>query len=523
MNYWLSALDIEGIRVTWKAIISKSEAAGYACRPSHNNIFVWRLGKSTVIQDGFKLIPGLLLHKWSSPHKEKTRIVISLRIEPDKRPASDNEEKRAEDAVKKLYFAQRITELSDCQQFIQAMVEVNRDCVLVEPVEFGKLESVAKVQIAGADYFLTLKEYGWQSLRSRSDRTQIDTRFVIVSQYNDEVKLKLFAKRIVRSMREVCYEADVRVADFFKALAWLKHHPTESDHLDRVFLIGVTGVSGDPIQSQTKELLDLCDHHRIPYRIFSDQSLVNRFALNDQIPHLLRLSGKIPSQLKLGKIWEQTTFIGFDLGHPKNARYSVLTMSVVSSNGNLLGYWRTNQERDETIRMEFMREANEFYQRLIRARNLRPEKIVIFRDGRIFKNDGLRKFMKLLGQQSSLLEIVKRPVPHFWVNEQDATPGSYWVLEDQRDALLQTTSPTARNQSAKAIRIRLLEEAYGSPLNAYLELVYSLCHAPALGLRTTRVPAPVYWSDGLARNGGHDLQFSGLHHVLHKDTLDPAG
>lgn len=520
VDWGISAFDLKGSQVPWCKVVPKLIAAGYDCRESHHHLFVWEEGQSSQSYDGVALIAGLLLRKWASPNRGTTRVVVSARFEPKELYESAEEQARAKDAVEKATRNRLAKEVLKSRNFIEKMVAANRDCLRLKPVKVGQLESDARVCIARSEEECPVESFGWNLLRKSGSRTPATTRFSVVSESYRQDRLERFVAQLKESMIEVGFDPNFRVAEFSAALDWLRNNPTRAAKIERVFLIGVMGAKGDSVPSRTMELVGLCDQYRIPYRIFSKQSLTNRYALNDQAPHLLRLAGERVSRMNLGSQWSGTIFLGFDLGHPKDSRSSVIVMTIVGPEGELLGYWRSNQERDETIRGQLMEEAIEFYRRLLNELALRPKKVVVLRDGRMFKHDGLSRFADLVQDSVSILEIVKQPVPCFWAGDKDAEPGSFWVLEERRDALLQTTKAITKTQSAKPLRIRIVRERFGHPFEDYLALVYNLCHAPSLGLRATRIPAPVYWSDGLARNGGKDLQFRGIHNVPHLDHLN---
>lgn len=282
-----------------------------------------------------------------------------------------------------------------------------------------------------------------------------------------------------------------------------------------VFLIGVTGTRGDPIPTRTSRLFDRLDMDRISYRAFADATLRNSYALNDQVPHLCELAGVSSYQVKLEEAFRDMIFLGFDLGHPKTLEHSVPVMSVVDNNGRLLGYWRGQQPRDETLRRKSLNEARMWLIEFANQRRLDPRHVIVMRDGRSFENDGLNEFMDQLPWAATLIELVKNPVPLLTDGDCQAKLGTLFELEENYDALLQTSTPLIRYDIGLPIRLRLVRNPNSLSIMQLAGAVYGLCHAPTLGLRSTRVPAPIYWSDGLAQESGKAIQFRGMNQVEH--------
>jgi hypothetical protein len=143
------------------------------------------------------------------------------------------------------------------------------------------------------------------------------------------------------------------------------------------------------------------------------------------------------------------------------------------------------------------------------------EKWVVMRDGKSFGNDGMHELLKSLGSKVTYVEVIKDPVPFITDANKPAAPGGLAILEGGQEAILQTESPLIRHQIGRPIRLRIKYNPAGRSIESIATAVFSLCHSPTLGLRTTRIPAPTYWADGLAKESGKSIQFGGLHHIPH--------
>jgi hypothetical protein len=188
---------------------------------------------------------------------------------------------------------------------------------------------------------------------------------------------------------------------------------------------------------------------------------------------------------------------------------------LVSSGGGLLAYWKFPQARDETMRAETLSRVTPLIKEFINGSKNMPDSIVAIRDGRFFKNDGVFDFVQALPVKTALLEIIKNPVPLLLNGNRQASPGTVVEISREEDALLQTSSPMVKGQIGKPIRLRIRSNPLGMPLALYAQAILGLCHAPSLGLRNTRLPAPIYWSNGIAKEAGRSIQFGGLNHVPH--------
>ncbi|MGB0414365.1 MAG: hypothetical protein ACPGJU_07940 [Coraliomargarita sp.] len=338
------------------------------------------------------------------------------------------------------------------------------------------------------------------------------SKLIVYSEQFDIYRLEQLAIGLRASLTKLAPKVEVQVVDFHHVEA----DPGEvlSKAQGSVAYIGLRGSRGEPISPRTREHLERLDQARIPYRVFGDKTFTERYALNDQVPHLIELLGGHSFRTVPVSGFEKTTYLGFDLGHPKSKRHSVPVMTVVDARGRLLGYWRGQQPRDETIRSGSIRAAMEWLRENMEKLSLSNDWVVL-RDGKSFKNDGMRDLFKALGAMTTYVEVIKNPVPLMHMDTKPMEPGGLAILNEGREALLQTEQPLVRYQIGRPIRLRLGHNPAGRSIESLAASVFSLCHAPSLGLRSTRSPGPIYWADGLAKESGKALQFAGLHHVEH--------
>lgn len=259
-------------------------------------------------------------------------------------------------------------------------------------------------------------------------------------------------------------------------------------------------------------LADL-DALRQPYRVFSDGAVQNRFAGNDMLPHLAELLGGAAYRVILPEAFQQALFIGLDLGHPLHQGDSVPVMSVVDGEGGLRAWWRGAQIRDETLRPQTLAAASAWFHAWFNNSGSNPTRIVILRDGKMNRNDGLEAFRVAMPRPALLAEVIKSPVPLLLQGDQPAPAGTWVETVPNQDGFLQPPSAPFAGHLVQPFRLRLVANPEQIPLSQLASALYTLCHAPSLGIRPASAASPIYWSDGLAQNGGQSIQFRGLHHI----------
>lgn len=283
----------------------------------------------------------------------------------------------------------------------------------------------------------------------------------------------------------------------------------------RVALIGVTGQTGAPLSEAAAALLKRLDTQQIPYRLFSLENPAMSWSAFDMAGILVQLAGGVPYRLRLP--WpdrlKHPVLIGLDLGHPRNLNESVAVITIVDSNGVLLGYWRGRQPRDETLREQTLREGLTWAKQFLQSHYPGGCEPVIMRDGRRFRGETFEPYEELLGPGFTYIEVVKSPAPFFCLGYDNVPAGTACRLEGIDGRFLVANYPVVREQLLHPIRIRLVRDDWALGEDAVTAIVAGLCYAPKLGLAPSRLPAPTYWADGIAAIGPTDHRFSGLHWV----------
>lgn len=338
------------------------------------------------------------------------------------------------------------------------------------------------------------------------------SRILVYSEQFPQDKLNHIARRLRQSISSLTSNTIVETCTFQEAIEQCASFP--SGPLRTVAYIGVLGEHGSPLPEGTLKHLASLNKLNIPFRVFGSNTHTQPYALNDQVVHLIELLGGQAFRIQPVSGFENTRFIGFDLGHPTKRSFSVPVMTVVDSYGALVGFWKGRQKKDETLLKKSIAEACQWFRRFSENFDSDTEWLVL-RDGKSFSNDGVDLLLKQLEPAVTYVEVIKNPVPLLVAEGKSAPPGSMVVAQQGEEAILQTESPWVVYQMGLPIRLRIKQNSQNRSLESICAAVYSLCHAPALGLRTTRIPSPVYWANGIAKNAGNSIQFAGLNHVPH--------
>ena len=359
------------------------------------------------------------------------------------------------------------------------------------------------------------------ALKGSPLRPATQTHLLCTSQTHSKSRLDGFVAKISSALVSMGVPVAARSLDFDNFHESLNRLTPEKVQDQSVVLIGVPGSKTDPqpIPEETLAAFQIMDRLDIPYRIFGQPSLDSHYPANDMAPYLAMLLGASLREVELAPTFAETLFLGLDLGHPLHHGDSVPVLSVIDSRGSLLAWWRGRQIRDETLRRESTSRATTWLLDWLRQTGRQPKDVIILRDGKLNKNDGLDEMASAMPCPATLVEVVKNPVPLVRHEGSLARPGTWIEVVPGRDGFLQMPEPSVKGHIAHPLRLRKAAKDDLHSLEDIAGAVFTLCHAPTLGLRIPGAPAPIYWSDGLSANSGMDLQFRGLNHVPHHDEI----
>ena len=125
-----------------------------------------------------------------------------------------------------------------------------------------------------------------------------------------------------------------------------------------------------------------------------------------------------------------------------------------------------------------------------------------------------------MGQRSfTLIEYVKRGTPLIHLGHKEPNPGTMLLPESSPFAAMYACLAPQREILSRPIKFRIRLNPNRLSQREVGEMLASLCHSATLSFQPSGIPAPLQWSNGLAKLSFSDLQFSGWAHLPHH-TVD---
>lgn len=266
-------------------------------------------------------------------------------------------------------------------------------------------------------------------------------------------------------------------------------------------------------EGATVRLFDILESKEVPFRrAYADDPL--RFSIPDQLPSLLMAAGghphSSPTKFRGRPLWT----IGVDLSHSHDKAISILALTLVSPDGELLGAWTKAQKRDETVDMKsidmLLRDCRK---RL--AEYAANAQVVVLRDGRIFENEDANLYGQVLECDVSLIEFRKRGNPQIINLSEPANLVSQMLAGQvpQETTIFMATAPPNDSRYLWPVSKVTWRKDWNKLGLSHLEIarvIAASAAAPGLGLHPKHLPAAIYWADGIAGSSSKDLRFIGI-------------
>ena len=266
-------------------------------------------------------------------------------------------------------------------------------------------------------------------------------------------------------------------------------------------------------RNKTYSLFETLENIGVPFRrAYANDPL--EFSIPDQFPSLLIAAGGLPhrspTKVADSPIWT----IGVDLSHRRERPFSVLALTLVSPDGELVGAWTKKQPRDETARVESVGTLLENCRCRI-ADYTNNAKVVIFRDGRFFENEDVNLYQNILESAVSLFEFRKRGNPQIiqlaqpWGLASDILAAK---LPGELTVFISTIPPKNNKTFMSVSKLTWRSHWNGLGLKPIeiAKIVVASAAAPGLGLHPRNLPAAIYWADGIAGVRIEALRFMGV-------------
>ena len=392
-----------------------------------------------------------------------------------------------------------------------------------KPVELEEIQETINggIVLGGADEAQYPIDFSLGRIFMKHGLKKVPDQFTVIITYpaGFENKAKLFSQSLADAFSKTHIQCKAEVMEIGKAIEKLAAREASGQRINEqlVFWVGVKGQKGIPLQPIETECLLKLDLLGISYRLFSLDNAAAKWSAFDQTGILVQAAGGIPYSIKL-PILDQSApfvFLGLDLGHPRRLEKSWVVASLVDDSGQLLGYWRKQQKRDETLSDSILKELLTWFYLLLRKKYRADYRLIIMRDGRMFENENLKNYSEVFGNNYSFVEVIKNPVPLMVNKLACAAAGTMCVPENSKYFFLLTSRSKNHSEINLPLKINIVFDGLELKREKIAHLITGLCHAPTLGLNPTRSPAPIYWSNGLAAINETNHQFSGIHWVPH--------
>lgn len=251
----------------------------------------------------------------------------------------------------------------------------------------------------------------------------------------------------------------------------------------------------------------------VPFRrAYADDPF--EYSIPDQLPSLLIAANGRPHRSPTSKGGRPVWTIGVDLGHPAGRLHSVLVVTLVDPEGSLVGAWAKCQARDETARSGTLQVLLERCGALLYSRESSPQ-IVVLRDGRVFENEVFGLYCRCLKGTVSLFECRKRDSPQVVALCPQPKPirePLAAIVPGTTTMFVATAPPRDQHSLLGLMKVSWRPQWNGlgmKPGETAQILAASAC-APGLGSYPRRLPAAIYWADGIAGASDSDLRFRGI-------------
>ena len=262
-----------------------------------------------------------------------------------------------------------------------------------------------------------------------------------------------------------------------------------------------------------RRAMRVLERHHLPWRrayAIDDR----RWSVYDQAGSLLQAAGGHPHAVALTEGESLPWSIGIDLSH--RATYSRIAASLVSPDGQLVKSWILDQERQENVKSAALRRLLVTAAREV-PMGERSAGLLVVRDGRVFESEFVDDYRRELGGPVTLVELRKNGNPPMLLGGDARLPTNPvvgWLREAVDGSLgFLTTLPKSvmTGEFGSVLKVWMSQTWDGMNLGPeqLVRILFAQTLTPGLGLGKRRLPAPIYWADGIAGASDNDLRFRG--------------
>ena len=269
----------------------------------------------------------------------------------------------------------------------------------------------------------------------------------------------------------------------------------------------------DPPTDRLLRVMQGLEQHGLPWRrAYVDDNWTRSVA--DQVGSLLQAAGGHPHEVVLPDRERLPWSIGIDISHRKvSARVAA---TLIGPDGRLCGAWTADQARRENIDASVLRRLLKAAAHIVPEVD-RAEGVLVVRDGRVFESERAEDYRRDLGGPVTLVELRKYNNPPLLLGddlELPTRPVIGWLRETVGGSLgfLVTLPRSGEGAFGSVLKLWMHQDWDGIHLGPeqLARVLFAQTLTPGLGLQRRKLPAPVYWADGIAGASDEDLRFRGL-------------
>ena len=267
-----------------------------------------------------------------------------------------------------------------------------------------------------------------------------------------------------------------------------------------------------PSSDRLRQIMRRLDQHGLPWRR-AYATDPRKWSVGDQLGSLLQAGGGHPHSVTLAGGECLPWSIGIDLSHRKD--FSRVAATLIGADGRLAHAWTHDQQGREDINPAVLR-------RLLAAAmtavpvSERSSGVLVVRDGRVFESENVEDYRRDFNGPVTLVELRKRGNPPLLLGEEWQSPKRptvAWLPEAAGGSLgfIVTLPQSAKGEFDEVMKIWMHDEWDGMNIGRehLARILAAQTLTPGLGLRPRRLPASIYWADGIAGASDEDLRFRG--------------
>ncbi len=286
-----------------------------------------------------------------------------------------------------------------------------------------------------------------------------------------------------------------------------------------VVLIALPGMRGDTPPPGALTLIRRLKTMGVSFQLCSTKSSPAYSRHGLAVSVLAKAGGRLyRCSSQLARHLEESWLVGLDLGRGNRNRGKTVAMTLTDGSGGLRAFWRAKKGEDETVPKAVL-EAGLTW---VKEQAGGEGHFIVLRDGTLPHNELLSTYRRVFEDRLTLVECVKSGTGLLHTPSGQPAPGTLLFPEGSDYTLLYPCVSPVAGVLTHPIKYRVAYDSMEVPVETVGSLLTALCHCATLSFQPSRLPAPIYWADGLAHVSEENLQFAGWNHLPSKTVTTNA-